>query len=441
MKKLLITWIATVVFSATPSFSQTTESRKTFKEGIAFCSAGQYDRAITSFKKCRELDSNQPEYKREYDDIWTAYCQYRQGTLALGEGTKVLDYNLMPVDRDLVAESDSLSNVASEEMQQNNLFSALSTLTKVIEKEEEALGKTHYYVGNSYSFRALVNYYLGRTVAADSDIDHAVDIFRSNKDYANSFQYGLVLIRKVMYMIYRNDSDKALTYAEEAREVMEKWKHADAANFMDLYYSLANIYSFLRNDNKTRENCQKLYNTIAALPDSVLAMNPTPVSFAIEALREQGRLQEALSLAQRGLTMADKNNQYAQLMFKENRYSVYMDLNMPEKAIADIKEVIQIYENDGQTDKDMLYHQYLKLSRGYYATKQVKEALACCLEAEKRYTASGYNDDTFFVSLKTAQMNAYYALNKFEEALLCADEGLNRMKTTADKEKMRSMAA
>ncbi len=435
MKKLLITWIATVVFSATPSFSQTTESRKTFKEGIAFCSAGQYDRAITSFKKCRELDSNQPEYKREYDDIWTAYCQYRQGTLALGEGTKVLDYNLMPVDRELVVESDSLSNVASEEMQQNNLFSALSTLTKVIEKEEEVLGKTHYYVGNSYSFRALVNYYLGRTVAADSDIDHAVDIFRSNKDYANSFQYGLVLIRKVMYMIYRNDSDKALTYAEEAREVMEKWKHADAANFMDLYYSLANIYSFLRNDNKTRENCQKLYNTIAALPDSVLAMNPTPVSFAIEALREQGRLQEALSLAQRGLTMADKNNQYAQLMFKENRYSVYMDLNMPEKAVADIKEVIQIYENDGQTDKDMLYHQYLKLSRGYYATKQVKEALACCLEAEKRYTASGYNDATFFVSLKTAQMNAYYALNKFEEALLCADEGLNRMKTTADKEK------
>lgn len=434
MNKLLTAWIATTLFSATTAFSQTEESRKTFREGMVFCSAGQYAKAIAAFKKCKELDSDQPEYKKEYADIWTAYCRYRQGDLALGEGSDVLDYNLMPVDRDLVSESDSLSDVASGEMRQNNLFSALSTLTKVIEKEEKILGKTHYYVGNSYSFRALVNYYLGRTVAADSDIDHSIDIFRSNEEYAGSFQYGLVLLRKVMYMIFRDDFDNALPYALKAKEVMEKWKHADAGNFIDLYYSLARIYSYQRNYDKTSENCKKLDDIITSLPDSVLAINPEPVCFDIKALREQGKLQEALALAERALKAADVKNQYAQLMFKENRYSVYMDLDMPEQAVADIKDVIGIYENDGQTNRNMLYHQYLELSRGYYAMKRVQEALASSIEAEKRYTASGDSDDYFAACLKNAQMNDYYALNKFGEALQCANEGLNRFETIQEKE-------
>lgn len=150
MRRLLITVISGLC--CVLMMAQSQRSDEYFSRGVELYNARQYERSAELFGKCQELDSEQlPEGhgRRDYGKMWQASCFYMMGQTELARQTEPLMYNLVPIDRRLTKESDSLAAIAAERAQQQAYSTAIFYMKKAAEKERMVLGENSVWYANS----------------------------------------------------------------------------------------------------------------------------------------------------------------------------------------------------------------------------------------------------------------------------------------------------
>ncbi len=156
-------------------YAQSEQSNELYSKGVELYKRGQYLEAIPVFEACSRLDKAEMDSldgRRNSTDQWIASCYYKAGNVQAAKEKSFFAYELPPVDRRIVEQSDRLSVQVDEVFRQNRLEEALALSIQVSALEEQLLGGETYYSVNTKDNQAYFLAVLGRHEEAEQTITY-----------------------------------------------------------------------------------------------------------------------------------------------------------------------------------------------------------------------------------------------------------------------------
>ena len=170
---------------------QTNASDAAYNRGVELYGMRKYAEAIPFFQKADSLERlDKPEelLDASYPLMWMSSCYFRLGNTDKAREIDPYNYMLTPVDRRLIHESDSLSYIGLDLLQEGDAENALDFFKRCGELEKTALGADSYFYANTLKFMAECYWNLGDYEQAFSMANSALKIQR-----LNGFDYGIAL--------------------------------------------------------------------------------------------------------------------------------------------------------------------------------------------------------------------------------------------------------
>lgn len=136
-----------------PSYGQSLQSDALFAEGVRLYELKEYQKAIPFFSKADSLDKIElvdMPFRMGYPSMWLASCYYKMGDLQSAGQYQYPGFRSAPVDRRKTIESDILSQLCSEDMEQGRYSEALEKLRKIDILEKAACGSDNYFHRGTY---------------------------------------------------------------------------------------------------------------------------------------------------------------------------------------------------------------------------------------------------------------------------------------------------
>ena len=191
--------------------AQTAESDSLFAIGVSLYQAGDYAEAIPLFAQCDSIDkATLPEgsNRRDYAAMWIASCFYLLGEAEMAQAISPSYYNVVPVDRCLTVESDSLGALAWAAWGEGDLQLAAQYAIQCAEIEKNVVGEQHIWYGNSAEAIALFYCAMG--------------------DYASAAEYEQIA-----------QSIMGPVFWEDLVEIANSWHELSSSLSDNSYYTMA----------------------------------------------------------------------------------------------------------------------------------------------------------------------------------------------------------
>ena len=187
--------------------AQSKESNAFFMRGIELYSQQRYKAAISEFKRSKmldeiEMDSLDP--RKEYTKEWIAHCYYKLSDIPNAEKEGTVDYDIIPVDRTLTTESDSIIYLAHRITSNGNIVYGITKLKEGLELKENKLGKKHYAVANIHALLSDMYAKNNDLEKENTELQFAKQIYQE-QGLSNSYAYGRLLLREA-YLNFRKES-------------------------------------------------------------------------------------------------------------------------------------------------------------------------------------------------------------------------------------------
>lgn len=252
------------------AYCQSALSDSLYALGVELYNVGKYKEAIPFFEECDKLDKvefDSLQEKRYYGDWWLASCYYK-----LGKEKKAIEispkyYYFPPTDRRLMAERDSVEEIAIKYLKETSFSFAAMYIKDVMKIEKELCGEMSLdylgsyfnlaycnlmngstlsaldYLGKAkkiqdvickeksplwidyYTLLVLCHFQQGDTITAMKMADECINrIGPENKE--NYYEYAHFLIEIVKQLNNLGKCDDAIEYGEKALRIMRKYKPA-----------------------------------------------------------------------------------------------------------------------------------------------------------------------------------------------------------------------
>ncbi len=420
------------VFCCLSSFGQSDESNALFKKGIELYHQQKYKEAISEFKRCQELDDlelDSLDFRKEYAKGWIAHCYYKLSDYVNAKALGVKDYDIIPIDRTLIAESDSIISLAQLIASNGNLPYAITKLKEGLNIEIQKLGDDNYAVANTHAMLATMYASIDKMDFAETELQKAKQIYK-NHNLSESYAYGTLLLRDAFFNQKNQNPTRCIRLAEEALSLFKKWDNANYSELIDVYYLLA----LGHNTPVPNENGEKyilyLFEQLKHVNESEVYGYAQQITSCCQGLLYFQHTLEALDLLNFSLNyvkghslLIGNDNFYISLL--STRANILQNLNRFDDALVDVKSVITVCENTMFFDKNMLDEIYVLLANIYYYKREPQLQLEAAREAYNR--ASSRKDDRSLVkaNAKSHMAGAHNALDNKKEALADLQETLS----------------
>lgn len=213
------------LFISLLSYGQDKEALATsdslFAKGVELYRLERYLEAIPYFEESDRIDKaelDSTSNRRYYSAMWLASCHYKLGDI---EKAKEInnDYRIIPVDRRLTVESDSLSDLAMQLYGQNPM-EAVRLFKESAKIEKAVLGPDHPYYANSLLIIGNVLIMCEMPEKAIPVLDECEEI---RKEYygGKSSKYADVLVAKMTANSQMGNYEEAIRLQTELLKIYE----------------------------------------------------------------------------------------------------------------------------------------------------------------------------------------------------------------------------
>ena len=420
------------IFCCLSSFGQSDESNAIFKKGIELYHQQKYKEAISEFKRCQELDDQEMDsldFRKEYAKGWIAHCYYKLSDYVNAKAQGVQDYDIIPVDRTQISESDSIISLAHLIASNGNLPYAITKLKEGLNIGIKKLGDDNYAVANIHAMLASMYASFDKMDLAETEIQIAKQIYQ-NHNLSESYAYGKLLLREAFFNQKNGNLTEYIRLAEEALSLFNKWDNANYSELIDVYYLLALGY----NTPVPNENGEKyiliLFEQLKLINESEVYRYAEQIMSCCQGLLYFQHSLEALDLLNVSLNYVKghsllNGNDHFYISLLATRANIYLSLNRSDDALVDVTSVITTCESTMFFDKNMLDEIYVLLANIYCSKREPQLQLEAAKEAYNR--ASSRKEDRSLVkaNAKSYMSGAHNALEKKKEALADLQETLS----------------
>ena len=212
LKRTMVYRCLAVIFLLTGCWAQVcgqaNVSDAAYNRGVELYGMRKYAEAIPFFQKAdslEKLDKPEEPLDASYPMLWMSSCYFRLGKTDKAREIDPYCYMLPPVDRRLTHESDSLSYIGLNLLQEGDAENALNFFKRCGELEKTALGADSYFYANTLGFMAECYWNLGDYEQAFSIANNAMKIQR-----ANGFDYGIAHCYELLGLICEYMDNKEL---------------------------------------------------------------------------------------------------------------------------------------------------------------------------------------------------------------------------------------
>ena len=420
------------IFCCLSSFGQSDESNALFKKGIELYRQQKYKEAISEFKRCQELDNlemDSLDFRKEYAKGWIAHCYYKLSDYVNAKAQGVQDYDIIPIDRTQISESDSIISLACLIASNGNMPYAITKMKEGLNIEIQKLGDDNYAVANTHAMLATMYALIDKMDLAETELQIAKQIFKK-QNLSETYTYGTLLIRDASLNQKNQNPTESIRLAEEALNLFNKWDNANYSELIDVYYLLAHGY----NTPVPHENGEKyilyLFEQLKHINESEVYGYAEQITYCCQGLLYFQHSLEALDLLNFSLNFVTghsllngNDNFYISLL--TTRANILLSLNRYDDALVDVTSVITACENTMFFDKNMLDEMYVLLANIYSSKREPQLQLEAAREAYNR--ASSRKDDRSLVkaSAKSYMAGAHNVLENKKEALADLQEMLS----------------
>lgn len=237
MKHLLLT-ISLTCFISFSVASQSVQSDSLFAKGVQLYNAGQYEEAIPCFLRCDSLDwlTIRNSARSQYCIAWIASSYYKLGDIKSAEKLNP-NYMVNPIDRRLTIKSDSLLDVAYNNLNMGYFDKAYQQLQSALSLLSE-LYPGHLMISNIYRVLADI-------CEKSNRFDEAIDYYQKSmtlrwenlKFYDNTF-FDMNRAVGVLYCNIGNE-EMAINTFKDAESLIDNNSSSikDVLNTKSLFYS------------------------------------------------------------------------------------------------------------------------------------------------------------------------------------------------------------
>lgn len=414
------------------AFGQSQKSKKLFSQGLELYNQQKYKEAIEMFNQCKELDElemDSLDFRKEYSKEWIAYCYYKLNDINNAKAQEgVYDYYREPVNRALLADSDSLLYLANTIVSNGNFAYAINKCSEGLELAEEVLGKNHYAVANIHAMLGTIYFFNNNFDKADAEFQLAKQIDKS-LGYETCYDYGQTLLYEAAVNLQRGDYSTAMQLAEDAYGIFKKWDNAGYRQLIDVYYCMACCMSVNVFQQESEPYILLLAKELKRIQPSEVYNYASQITLCCSGLYYFNRHDEALDMLNVSLDYVKRqswlngdNQLYISLLTL--RANILLTFNQYDKALADVMTVITACENTMFFDKNLLDEYYITLANLYHCKNDPQHQLEA---AQKAYRlASARRDDRALVksNAKSFMAGANHILEKNKEALADIQEAI-----------------
>ena len=298
------------------AWGQNNSSDAAYARGVELYGMRKYEEAIPFFQKTDSLERLEmvEGTSQGLNTIWwIANCYYKLGDVGKAKEVEPYYYMLVPVDRRLTVESDSLSEIGLKLMQEGNYENAVDYFKRSGDFEKTVLGANSHYYGNTLSLMAECYWELEDYDTAFSLANNALKIQRFN-----AFDYGIAHCYELLGLICENMEEKGFENAFGYYQLAyDKYNSAD--------YAIESVTALIEMSSIKQKmgEVQDAYDLCIKAKDIIDKDN----LFA-EYLGSYAYLLSVLAQAEYGLFMYEETFEHsseAKLLFEQDDIEMYHD--------------------------------------------------------------------------------------------------------------------
>ena len=406
------------------SFGQSDESNATFKQGVELYHQHKYKDAISKFKRCKELDDlemDSLDFRKEYTKEWIAHCYYKLLDIEKAKAQGTQDYDIVPIDRTQIAESDSVISLAHTIASNGNIVYAITKLKEGLKLEEKMLGSNHYAVANTHSMLAIM--YVGHNDldSAEKELQQSKQIYCHN-NLSESYAYGIILLREAYLNFRKGAQQEYIRLAKESLERFVKWDNARYKELIDVYYLLTVGESTPVPSQKSEEYIILLAKQLEQIQENEVYGYAEQIVTCCQGLLFFQHTDEAINLLNKSLNyiqhraLPNGNNRfYTSLLVL--RSNIFKTINRLDEALNDAKQVVSICENTMLFDKSQLDELYVLIADIYHSKNEPLLQLQAAKEAYRMASERADDRRLCKATAKSFMAGANYLLENKKDAV------------------------
>lgn len=413
------------------SFAQSDESNMWFKQGIELYKQNKYQDAIGKFQRCQEIDDiemDSLDIRKQYSKEWIAHCFYKLSDIEKAKSLGVQDYDIVPIDRTLTTQSDSIFALAHIIASNGNIMYAISKWKEGLLLEEQNLGNDNYAVANSHANLAPMYVSMNDFETAKEEIQQAKNIYIKKK-LDCSYSFGTILLGEAYIEYYQGNIEEYMRLAEEALNLISKWENAESDILISVYHLLATGENQRSHSSKGENYVLSLQKELNRINEKDIPKYADQIHICCQGLIYHNHTEEAFTLLNNTLDycqrhyMPNANNQfYITLLY--SRANLNLVANRLDEAVADTKQIISICENTMFFDKNMLDEVYVTLASIYARRNEPILELEAAKEGYKRASQRADDRRMIMAKAKSFMAGAQFILEHRKEARLDIEESL-----------------
>ena len=407
---------------------QSPASDSLFYQACDLYESGKYVEAIPIFERVALIDQEEVPLDADLESMtrqWIASCYYKTGNVDKAQQESPLFYDQEPVNRALTKEARKLT---PRIISATNIDMAIFWTKQVLEEEEKALGKNHYYVLGSYCNLVQLYHQKGDSAMCRQYINLGREVGNHLKTLEQGWKAYFLAIESSLEFLSGNKK-RAKEIAMEAYNLAKGHLSIMAYAYNTILEVLLNVYmqeSDIDKANALASEVEQEYMSLS-VSQAKLSECGSIVIRLCGYYAMTGQPSKGMPILERaiGNEAVDTGLKVVLLYSRGTLHKIAMDI---DKAVADILESINMNKKLFPGDNSSLGPHYFTLGEAYDMARDFKRSessFKTALQMFKRqgeYAFPGYLQTLHHLGAIATRTNEYdKAIGYLDECLKFMD--------------------